>query len=86
MQNRPSRWVCTHCGHSSARRFSGDICPRCHMTFWKCVYCAFTVVMAHPPDTCPECEAIGAFRNITCYIPEWEAPEPIDESYVDHYD
>jgi rubrerythrin len=71
-------WICTECGFTSSERFSGDICPRCRMTYWMCDECGFTMVAATPPDFCPECGAPCNFTNITCYIPELGTPDIID--------
>ena len=61
-----------------SERFSGDICPRCSMTYWMCDECGFTIVATTAPDFCPECSAPCNFTNITCYIPELGTPDIID--------
>jgi rubrerythrin len=68
--NKPGKWVCAHCGHTSSGKFIGDICPNCGLPYWKCAECGFLITTAEPPDECPECGAKCEFINITCYIPE----------------
>jgi rubrerythrin len=75
MDNNGLLWICTECGHTSSRRFYGDICPKCGMTYWMCDGCGFTTVATTPPDPCPECGMGCHFTNITCYIPELGTPE-----------
>jgi rubrerythrin len=73
-----SLWICTECGYASAQRFTGDICPRCSLTYWMCDECGFTTVAGFPPDSCPECEAPCNFTNITCYVPDMGASDSHD--------
>lgn len=42
MDNFQISWICTECGYASAKRFPGDICPRCGVTYWMCDGCGFT--------------------------------------------
>lgn len=68
-------WICTECGHTSAERFSRDICPRCGMTYWMCDECGFTAVAGFPPEFYPECGERCNFTNRTCYVPEMGASD-----------
>jgi rubrerythrin len=75
MDNNGLLWICTECGHTSSRRFPGDICPKCGMTYWMCDDCGYTTIAAIPPDPCPECGMHCHFTNITCYVPELGTPK-----------
>jgi len=76
-----NKWICTECGYTASKRFPGDICPRCSMTYWMCDECGFTIVGKAPPDLCPECGAQYIFTNISCYIPELGIPERKDMKF-----
>ena len=78
MQNEPNKWVCAHCGYTATGKFSGDICPKCGLTYWKCSACGFLITSANPPDACPECNAKCEFVNVTCYLPECGGPGNVD--------
>ena len=80
MKNEHNRWMCTECGYSSTKRFIGDICPRCGMTYWHCRECGFTMVGADCPNVCPECNAKYEFVNITCYVPGWSETDSISSN------
>ncbi len=82
MNNEHDVWACTECGYASTKRFIGDICPRCGMTYWRCSECGFAFVAAAPPDICPECSASCDFVNITCYIPGWREFETINPNFL----
>ena len=82
MNNEHDVWTCTECGYTSTNRFSGDICPRCGMTYWRCSECGFTFIAAAPPDLCPECGVPCNFINITCYIPGWREIETGNPDYL----
>ena len=73
-----SIWICTNCAYSSSKPFEADICPKCHFTFWKCMYCAYVLISAGPPEMCPECGIQVKFQNITCYIPDWDDHEQVN--------
>jgi rubrerythrin len=81
MKNEHDVWMCTECGHTAVKRFIGDICPRCGMTYWRCRACGFTMVGAVSPDVCPECHAKCEFINITCYIPGWREADAIHSNF-----
>ena len=82
MNNEHDGWTCTECGYTSTKRFIGDICPRCGMTYWRCSECGFTFVAAAPFDLCPECGVPCDFINITCYIPGWGEVETVNPDYL----
>ena len=65
-------WVCVECGYSSSRRFNGDICPKCKMTYWQCTQCGFAYAAEVPSPVCPECGNTCDFNNISGYIPDWD--------------
>jgi rubrerythrin len=74
-----NKWICTECGHTAFKRFPGDICPRCGMTYWMCDHCGYTIIAGIPPDACTECGGLaGNFTNLTCYIPELGIPDQKD--------
>lgn len=70
--------ICALCGHASNGKFTGDICPRCNLTYWKCGNCGFLLTAASSPDRCPSCQAQCEFKNVTCYTPECGGPGNID--------
>ena len=72
------KFVCAQCGYTADGHFSGDICPRCGMTFWKCSYCGYRITAGSPPETCPNCKKKCEFVNITCYTPECGGPGNVD--------
>lgn len=78
MEKKDDRYVCDHCGFTASGKFSGDICPKCGLTYWKCSHCGFLVTAAMPPETCPECKEKCEFLNVTCYTPECGGPGNID--------
>ena len=81
MKNEHDVWMCTECGYTAAKRFVGDICPRCGMTYWWCRVCGFTMVAIACPDVCPECHAKYEFLNITCYVPEWREADTVNSVF-----
>jgi rubrerythrin len=78
MENKQDRYECDHCGFTSTGKFSGDICPKCGLTYWKCSHCGFLVTAAMPPESCPQCKEKCEFLNVTCYTPECGGPGNID--------
>jgi len=46
MGKKDEQWVCAHCGHTAEGKFTGDICPKCGLTYWKCGKCGFLVSAA----------------------------------------
>jgi rubrerythrin len=81
MKNEHNVWMCTECGYTAAKRFIGDICPRCGLTYWRCRVCSFTMIGAASPDVCPECHAKCEFSNITCYVPGWREADAINLNF-----
>lgn len=78
MENKPEKFECAHCGHSTEEQFSGDICPECGLTYWKCGECGYLITASVPPETCPQCKEKCDFLNVTCYTPECGGPGNID--------
>jgi len=70
MDNKSEKYECAHCGYTSDGEFTGDICPKCGLTYWKCGKCGFLITASNPPDVCPSCKEKCDFRNVTCYTPE----------------
>jgi rubrerythrin len=81
VRNEQDNWICTECGYTSSKRFVGDICPNCGMTYWHCKVCGYTMVSAVCPDVCPDCNAKGEFINITCYIPGWREVDALNSNF-----
>jgi rubrerythrin len=81
MVNQHDVWMCTECGYTAAKRFIGDICPRCGLTYWRCRVCSFTTIDAFPPDVCPECHAKCEFSNITCYVPGLREADTVNPDF-----
>jgi hypothetical protein len=42
------------------------------------MYCAYVLISAGPPEMCPECGIQVKFQNITCYIPDWDDHEQVN--------
>jgi rubrerythrin len=70
--------VCSQYGYTSDGKFTGDICPKCELTYWKCGKCSFLVTASVPPKVCPSCKEKCDFRNVTCYTPECGGPSNVD--------
>ena len=78
MGDKQETWVCAHCGHSADGQFSGDICPKCNLTYWKCKECGYLLTAGAPPNECPQCKEKCEFNNVTCYTPDCGGPGNID--------
>jgi rubredoxin len=78
MEKKFDKYECDHCGFTSPGKFSGDICPKCGLTYWKCSHCGFLITAAMPPETCSQCKEKCEFLNVTCYTPECGGPGNID--------
>ena len=78
MNNKNDKYECANCGYISDGKFSGDICPKCGLTYWKCGKCGFLITAAVPPNKCPSCKEKCDFHNVTCYTPECGGPGNID--------
>jgi rubrerythrin len=76
MEQKAREMQCALCGHTSAGKFVGDICPDCGLTYWKCHNCGYTITAPAPPEVCPECHEKCDFFNITCYTPRMWRSEP----------
>ena len=82
MKDERNVWTCTECGYASTKRFIGDICPKCGLTYWHCRVCGLTMVGAASPDVCPECDAKCKFINIGCYIPGWREVDVVNSDFL----
>jgi rubrerythrin len=78
MATQDEQMECALCGYTAAGKFTGDICPQCHLTYWRCSKCNYTFSAARPPEECPSCHEKCPFLNITCYTPECGGPGHID--------
>lgn len=78
MEEKTQVYVCANCGYTADGRFTGDICPKCNLTYWKCNKCGYTITTSRPPDICPECGKRCEFKNVTCYTPECGGPGHMD--------
>lgn len=82
MNNKKEKYVCDHCGYTSDGKFTGDICPKCGLTYWKCGKCEFLVTAAILPNVCPSCKEKCNFYNVTCYTPECGGPDNVDSQLL----
>ncbi len=78
MEKETQKFVCANCGYTADGKFTGDICPKCNLTYWRCSECGFLISSETPPSQCPRCKEDCAFKNVTCYIPECGGPGNVD--------